>query len=256
RDGSETRYLLADGTGAALPEAHPLTRHDWLVVVDTDGRFPDARVRLAWGLDQSAVAALLPARTTVTDQVTWDDRSGRVVARRVRSWGAIEVESQPLNDPPPALLQNGLLEGIRARGLAALPWNEPLLQWRARAHWLHRLHPGDWPDFSDEALLTDLEQWLAPFLSGCRHWRDLGNLPLKEALLLRLGPQRQDDLNRLLPVSVRVASGRQVRLDYCVEASPRLAVKLQECFGMTELPSLANGQLAITVDLLTPAGRT
>ena len=36
---------------------------------------------------------------------------------------------------------------------------------------------------------------------------------------------------------------------------PRLAVKLQECFGMESLPALAEGRLPLTAELLTPAGR-
>jgi len=51
-----------------------------------------------------------------------------------------------------------------------------------------------------------------------------------------------------------VPSGRQVALDYSGE-EPVLAVKLQEMFGAAVSPSLLDGRLPVTVQLLSPAGR-
>ncbi|HBM25188.1 MAG TPA: ATP-dependent helicase HrpB, partial [Alcanivorax sp.] len=81
-------------------------------------------------------------------------------------------------------------------------------------------------------------------------------LPLIEALKLRLGPGRAGELARRLPERVTVASGRAVTINYEAEGGPRLAVKLQECFGMESLPTLAEGRLPLTAELLTPAGRS
>jgi ATP-dependent helicase HrpB len=55
-------------------------------------------------------------------------------------------------------------------------------------------------------------------------------------------------------VALPVPSGRQVSLDYS-SGQPVLAVKLQELFGTRTNPAVLDGRLAVTVHLLTPAGR-
>jgi ATP-dependent helicase HrpB len=44
-------------------------------------------------------------------------------------------------------------------------------------------------------------------------------------------------------------------VDYSDPAVPVLAVRLQEMFGQAETPTLADGRVAITLHLLSPAGR-
>ncbi|HEX5676905.1 MAG TPA: ATP-dependent helicase HrpB [Alcanivorax sp.] len=255
RDGEEDRYLLADGSGARLPPNSPLAGREWLVVLDTDGRPRDAVIRLAWALGPSEVSTLLARHAQWRDQVVWDDKQQRVRAERRYAVGAITVESQPLASPSPAQIEQGLLDGVRQQGLRVLPWTDATRQWRARVAWLHRLEPAHWPAMDDGTLLADLETWLLPFLPGRRALRDLKSLPLLDALKLRLGPGQAGELTRRLPERVTVASGRAVAINYEAEGGPRLAVKLQECFGMENLPALAEGRLPLTAELLTPAGR-
>lgn len=255
REGEEDRYLLADGSGARLPPGSPLAGREWLVVLETDGRPRDAVIRLAWALGPPEVPALLARHAEWRDQVAWDDKLQKVRAERRYAVGAITVESRPLASPSPAQVEQGLLDGVRQQGLRVLPWTESTRQWRARAAWLHRLEPEHWPAVDDETLLADLETWLLPFLAGRRALRDLKSLPLMEALKLLVGPGQAGELARRLPERVTVASGRAVTINYEAEGGPRLAVKLQECFGMDSLPALVEGRLPLTAELLTPAGR-
>jgi ATP-dependent helicase HrpB len=53
---------------------------------------------------------------------------------------------------------------------------------------------------------------------------------------------------------VAIPSGRLARLDYS-SGAPVLAVKLQELFGAATNPTVLQGQLPVTVQLLSPAGR-
>lgn len=255
RGPEDHRYLLADGGGARLAPGDALAAREWLLILDTDGHSRDGRVRLAWPLDDAAVARVLTRRAEEREQVHWDPERDRVVAERVRAVGALVLSRQPLARPSPALLQEGLLAAVRARGLDLLPWDEQTLQLRARAAWMHQLAPAEWPAMDDEALLADLADWLAPFLAGRRSRRDLQTLPLGDALALRLGDGRRRALDAALPARWTVASGRAVAINYRAEGGPRLAVKLQECFGMEALPALAEGRLPLTAELLTPAGR-
>ena len=61
-------------------------------------------------------------------------------------------------------------------------------------------------------------------------------------------------MDRLLPERLTIPSGRDARLEYG-EEEVTLAVKLQEMFGCAEGPVLLNGDLPVTLELLSPAGR-
>ena len=111
-----------------------------------------------------------------------------------------------------------------------------------------------WPDWSQEALLADMEAWLAPYLEGVRRLDKLDRLPLATILLDRLEwPQRQA-LDEQAPTHLAVPSGSRVRLDY-TGAEPVLAVKLQELFGLAQTPCIASGRVPVLLHLLSPAGR-
>jgi len=56
-----------------------------------------------------------------------------------------------------------------------------------------------------------------------------------------------------------VPSGSRIPLSYSdgsqILASPVLAVRLQELFGETRTPAVADGRISVTLHLLSPAGR-
>ena len=62
-------------------------------------------------------------------------------------------------------------------------------------------------------------------------------------------------LDEQAPTTITVPSGLARRVDYPAGAAPVLAVKLQELFGLADTPRVANGRVAVTLHLLSPAGR-
>lgn len=123
--------------------------------------------------------------------------------------------------------------------------------------------PNIWPDVSDAALLAGLTGppetvWLAPWLDGVTRRAQLAALDLGAALRALLPwplPQRLDEE---APERIALPSGSSARVDYLPVLRgepPVLAVKLQEMFGQTDTPRLAQGRLALMLHLLSPAGR-
>lgn len=255
RPGSSPRYQLSNGRGAVLREDDPLARHDWLVAADLDGQAREARIYLAAPLDLADLEQDLAAHIVEKDEARWDDERGTLVTRRVRRLGEVELSARPLTRVSPELVQQGLLDAVRRRGLDSLPWPEEARQWRARVALLARVFPGDWPDTGDAALLERLEQWLAPFLAGVRDWAGLCRIDLLQALNSLLDYDRQQRLEFLAPRTMGIPTGQRVRLDYCAGEAPVLAAKLQALFGWTETPRLAEGRVAVVIHLLSPAGR-
>ena len=89
---------------------------------------------------------------------------------------------------------------------------------------------------------------------GCRGWDDVKEEQLMEALWGDLTWSDRQQLDQLLPTQIKIPSGRNAALDYQND-DVVLSVKLQEMFGRLEGPAVLNGQLPVTIELLSPAGR-
>jgi ATP-dependent helicase HrpB len=255
RGGQRGRFLLSNGRGAFMDEADPLAGEDFIVACELDGQAREARIRLAAALTRQDIETVLGRRIEAVETAEWDERRGTVVARRERRLGALVLEAGELDRPGPETLQAGLLEAVRSKGLASLPWNEAARQFQARVNLLHTLWPDDWPDLGDAALAESLERWLAPWLSGMGRWQDLQSLDLVAVLSGLVGHERLRELDELAPGQLALPGGRRVRLDYRTENPPSLRVRLQAMLGCRTTPTVARGRVPVQIQLLSPADR-
>lgn len=255
RPGSRPGYRLSNGRGAVLPDHDPLGKAPWLVVADSDNQSPDVRIRLAAELPTTAMIEEFAALIEARDHVRWDDAREAVVATRQQRIGVLVLDERPLQHLPDGAAQAGLLDAIRRRGLALLPWQERERQWQARVMLLHALEPADWPAVDDASLLATLDDWLLPWLDGLRSLADLRKLPLQPVLDNLLDHPLQQRLNAAAPTRITVPGGSRIAIDYCATGGPVLAVKLQELFGLTDTPRIADQRVTLTLHLLSPAGR-
>ena len=247
-------YLMTSGTGAVLAPGSGLAGLPWLAVADADRRpgARDAIIRSAAPLSEDLALEAASASWHEEERVTWSD--DRVVARRVTALGAIELSSVTLTAPAPSLLAAAVRDGLRQQGLAALPWSEAATALRQRLDFLHRTLGDPWPDVSDEALVGGIETWLGADLARIRGTRDLRRVDVLAALRRLLPWPAAGRLDELAPVRVLVPSGSSVQVDYRGE-QPVLAVRLQEIFGWTAAPRLADGRVPLLLHLLSPARR-
>jgi ATP-dependent helicase HrpB len=257
RDGGGGRYLLSGGRGAVFAEASALARSEFIVVAALDAGEREARIQLAAALDRNLLERHFGAAISVTESVAWDPREEIVAARRVRRLGALVLEDEPLRRVDPEAARGAMLEGIRSLGLGCLPWTKGLDQWRARVALVREHDPrggATWPDLADDALLASLDAWLAPWLDGITRREQLARLDLAGALHARLDWPSRRRLDELAPTHIEVPSGSRIPVDYESDG-PRLAVRLQEVFGLARSPCVVEGRVPVTMELLSPARR-
>lgn len=253
--GGRGRFLLASGRGARLPPDDLLAGEDYLVVADVDLGSREARIHQAAALDADALERALGSRFADMELVAWDRQAGDVVAERQHRLGELVVARSALDPPPDGATTAALLEGVRALGLALLPWSGAAQDLVARAQFLRRILGEPWPDLGEAALLADLETWLAPFLTGRHRRAHLAGLPLIEALRARIGYPRLGALDVLAPTHFELPTGTRVRYDYAAGEAPVLAARVQQLFGVTDTPRVAGGRVTVVVHLLSPAHR-
>jgi ATP-dependent helicase HrpB len=256
REKHSIRYQMASGTGATLPAGSLLAREQFLAVGEVDGTGTEVRIFLAAPVGQDDLVDAFSAAIAVEDEVVWDKRSQAVVARQVRRLGALILKEQPIG-PRGDEIVACMLEGIIEMGLASLPWDEMSEGLRQRSEWLRKsgCAPSEWPELSDQVLLSTLHQWMGPFLEGVTRREQLARVDLTQALRLFFTRNQIRDLDRLAPSHLRVPGGSMIRIDYSADPKPVLPVRLQEMFGETDTPHIAGGKVPLVVQLLSPARR-
>ncbi|WP_306358420.1 ATP-dependent RNA helicase [Nocardia sp. CC213A] len=254
RSAGSATYLTAGGTAMVLPPGSGLGDGEWLAVAvaTRDPGRAEGRIRLAATADAELAGQAAPALLATADEVDWVD--GEVVARRVERLGAITLSARPLRDPDPALLAAALRRGLREHGVGLLRWDADARTLRARLDFLHRTLGAPWPAVDDDSLLDDMDRWLGPELDTARRRADLERVDAGQALRRLLPWPEAGRFDELAPERLEVPSGSAIRLDYSADP-PVLAVKVQEIFGWTEPPRLADGRVPILLHLLSPAQR-
>jgi ATP-dependent helicase HrpB len=154
-----------------------------------------------------------------------------------------------------------------------LPWTKALQQWRDRVRFLRRVDlgsardgeltgpstaeadGGEWPDLSDAALTASAADWLVPALAGKTALSALKSDELAEAVQGLLPWNLRRRLDAEAPTHFAAPSGSVVPIDYAAEEGPKLAIRVQELFGLDRHPAIADGRVALVVELLSPAQR-
>ena len=255
RAGNLPRYLLSNGRGAYLHEQDPLGAAPWLAVAELDGNPREARIFLAASVSEAEVREAFATRIKVSEVVEWDDAEAAVRTVRESRLGAIVLETRPMPAVDSEQVVLLMLAAIRRYGLEVLPWTRLLRQWQQRVLFLRRVQGERWPDVADDALMANLEQWLAPYLSGRTRLSQLTELPLKAALNAFLDHQQQTALDESAPTHFTVPTGSRIPIDYGMGETPVLAVRLQELFGLGRTPSVVSGKVPLLLHLLSPAQR-
>ncbi|MFA0084180.1 ATP-dependent helicase HrpB [Vibrio sp. 10N.261.51.F12] len=251
------QFLLANGHGAQIDDSDKLAAEDYLVVLDVlnTGR-GSSQIFKAVSVDKPIIERFAPQLIEEKHVVEWDDKRGRLVASEVQRIGAIVLTQKSVPIPSDADISGALLHHVRRKGLSVLNWNKQVTEYVTRVECARDwLDVPTWPAMSQEILLQNLEAWLLPFMPGITTMKGLKALNLLPVLETYLGWNALQVLNHELPTHLTVPSGAQKKIRYQVGQAPMLSVKLQEMFGESTSPMIANGRQAIVLELLSPAQR-
>lgn len=257
RSASDSEYLLASGTAASLPRDSSLQGSPWLAIAEVGLAGSRAIIRSAVPIDgdtaELAGAGLLHTEETATFE------SGKVRGVRRFRLGGIELTSTPIQAGPD-LARRAIAESVRERGAReVLRPSEAFESLRARLGLLRAIYGDPWPEVTWEHLSDTLDQWCPDALDRIAKGSAPARVDLVSALRGLLPWPEAARLDELVPTHIEVPSGSHIRLEYpdpdLVETIPVLAVKLQECFGWTDVPRICDGRVPVTLHLLSPARR-
>ena len=210
---------------------------------------------LAAPLTLAEIEAQFADRIESRDEIAFDAASASLRARRLRRLGAIALAEQPLTVVADDASARMLAQGAARLGIERLPWTKPLRQWRDRVMFLRRAEGDEWPDLSDAALAATAVDWLAPAFAGKTALGELASDDFAQALQSWLPWRLRRRLDAEAPTHFTAPSGSAVPIDYEAQEGPKLAIRVQELFGLDRHPSVAAGRVPLVVELLSPAHR-
>ena len=254
RGGATGAFLLANGRGAQIDAKSALVRESFLAVAELTGSAASGRILLAAPITLAEIEARFANRIVASEDITFDQASASLRVRRLQRLGAITLSEQPL---PAAATDDAariLSEGIARLGVYRLPWTNALRQWRDRVLFLRQAEASDWPDLSDTALAADVD-WLAAIFAGKTSLAELSADEFAAALTARLPYPLQRRLDAEAPTYFEAPTGSRVPIDYEAEGGPKIAIRVQELFGLDRHPAIAGGKIPLLIELLSPAHR-
>jgi ATP-dependent helicase HrpB len=267
--------LLPDGTlefrsGRRARAVAQLPLSDWILALDVDAGDPLGTIRQGAAVTtESAMKALDPGSGWVTE-LEWKGLKAAAFERLKA--GAFLLAERRLASPGREALAGAVRQRLIREGLCWLPWSEASTAFLARLRYAARLGrigksgPGGKPGvtgqasmpessgdepWADAALVLLLGDALAPYLN-------MKNPVLDEAAFLNalegmLEPDTLRALNRAAPAFVETPGGRRRRPVYPPTGPARLAMRIQEAFGLAQVPQICGRPLV--VELLSPADR-
>ena len=249
RGASGEQWVSVGGRGFKLDSASPLARAEWLAVAETQGAASGARIITAVAIDRAEVESLFVDRIAVRRTLTFNPETGGVDGVLERRLGAIIMASGHDSAVDAQAVTAALVEGVRAHGLALLPWPDSAFSLRQRAHFAGQ------DDLSDDALMTALDEWLPNVLGGKRKLGEISGQALLSVLEGRLGWDGAQHVDALAPAEFRSPAGTAHAIDYSAEGGPRVTLRVQALFGVRAHPTVGRNHIPLVLNLTSPGGR-
>lgn len=258
REGEGTFYRLGDGRGALLPavkEAPPL-----LLALDIreragGGQARQVGINLYLPFTPEMIERAFPGECAWTPSAEFDERKNRVIKEdRLVFRGLVLArrEAAPLkNDRKVAA--DLWAEKFASGELEHPGYDEKAKQAVIRIALARRLYPDmGYPEMNAD----DWRLIYGEACAGRNTLKDIERVELLPHITGYLGRGLADFLERTLPATKRLPSGKTGRFTYHETHPPELVARLGDFVKMTGTLALCEGRLAVTFDILAPNHRT
>jgi ATP-dependent helicase HrpB len=255
RSGAKGRYRLMSGSGVWLAATDPLAQAALVVAADLDGQRKEARVRLGAALSADDLELVPGLDVARHEALVWDRARDELVVRVEHRVGNATLSSHDARPAPGPAVVEALLDRVRRRGIASLPWSESARKFRDRVGFVaaHRPDLG-LPALDDATLAATLESWLAPYLVAATGRDHLDALELGALLEAQLSWDQAVAVAELAPARLDLHSGRSVPVRYDGPVAT-VAARVQLFYGCRDVPRVLGGVVPVVLELLSPAER-
>lgn len=242
---SDGVYRLPSGENVRLNEADNLSAHEFLAVASL-GR----RIFLASPVSRDVLMDLAQPH----ENISWNSREGRLVARREMRIGVLVIASRPLDNPSSDVLAHTLCRAAVKEGRSMFDFNDDVTRLQQRIATVAEWHPElVFPDITTEHLLTTASEWLPMYMGRATTVQELRKIDICEVIKGIVGYELMERSDAIAPTYLRLPGGRNARIDYRPgNPVPVVSARLQDCLGLLDTPRLDGGTRPVLMELLSP----
>lgn len=245
---ADCRYRLANGDEVRINAEDALSSRKFLAIASLG-----KRIFLAAPVDETVLRNM----GTWNEKLHWDNKQGRVVARRELRLGALLLDTAVSDSVNRAQITEAICAAAVKDGRSMFDFTDDVTRLIQRIETVAAWHPElDLPDVSVDRLLETSREWLplyTLYIGDAVTARELKRIDICQVIWGLLTYDRQLSVDAIAPSHYRLPNGRNVRLDYRVGAdSPVLSARLEDCFGIRETPRVDGGTRPMLMELLSP----
>jgi ATP-dependent helicase HrpB len=208
---------------------------------------------IATAIDEAWLRELFPGDLRDEREVTYDPEAKRVVARRLKRFRDLVLESKAGSDDVPANEAADLLaREVMAGRIAIDGWDE------AAEHWISRVNRmAEWfPEYEVNPIgEADRKTLIEQVCYGETSARAVKSKEVMPILRDWLTPEQLAAMEEVVPERLTMANGRRSRLAYPKEGPPVLSARIQELYGIEGRFSLGRGRVPVKIEVLAPNQR-
>lgn len=250
-DKKAIHALMSGNKGVVIREGHSLRKAKFFIALDIDlvsgKERAESNIHKAYPIEQS----LLPFQKVV--RVRYEADKDRVIACEAMAYDIFTLYEKHLHDSAyDTALDKEIARAAAQNPNAALDWdNAQVNNFRARLRFVDLYEPHlRLPEFS----IDDAIKLLPKLCKNKRSFLQIKQTPITPYLQAMLSPQQKQALQKLAPEHYTLPSGRSVAVDY-TKSPPIIRAKIQEFFGLHELPRLCNQKAQTILHICAPNGR-
>lgn len=242
---TDCRYRLANGDEVRINAEDALSSKKFLAIASLG-----KRIFLAAPVDEAVLRDL----GTWNEKLHWDNKQGRIVARRELRLGALLLDTAVSDSIDRAQITEAICAAAVKDGRSMFDFTDDVTRLIQRIETVAGWHPElELPDVSVDRLLETSREWLPLYIGDATTVRELKRIDICQVIWGLLTYAQQQSVDAIAPSHYRLPNGRNVRLDYRVGAdSPVLSARLEDCFGIRETPLVDNGTRPMLMELLSP----
>lgn len=222
-------------------------------ITEVEAREVVVHLRRATAVDPAWLVELFPEDLHEQDGCAWDEARRRVVSRKARVFRDLLLEAREsdhgVNPDHAAAL---LAERVIADDLVLKHWDHSVEQWCARLELASRQLPElGLPSWTEQDRIDAIAQICHGFLA----YKDVKDAQVWPVLREWLSPAQRSALDAYCPERLTLPNGQSTKVTYEMGKDPYIALKVSQCFGVWETPTILQGRLPLLVHILTPGQR-
>lgn len=212
---------------------------------------------MATAVEPAWLEELYPDEITTKREVTYDPAARCVQGEELVLFRDIPLSKKTLNLSDRAGGNKAfanqaaelLAEEVIAGRLPLKHWDHTVDQWILRLNCLVKWCPDlELPALTEENRKTIIEE----ICHGSFSYKDIKEADVKSAVKSWLSYEQQRLLEKYAPERLELPNGRKPKITYVADGDPYVALRIQELYGVKQLPRIGMGRVSVVVHILAP----